>query len=63
MTPEEMKKKLGLNPATDNRTLNKYVVQGKLEVKTFSNKIKLYRLAQNDNSTENFDNEEWIFAK
>ena len=43
MTPEEMKKKLGLDPYTDNRTLNKYVRQGLLEVKPYSRKTKLYR--------------------
>lgn len=63
MSADEMKRLLRLKTNTDNRTLNKYVVQGKLEVKPFSNKVKLYRLAQNDNSTETFDNEEWIFAK
>lgn len=63
MSADEMKKLLSLKTDTDNRTLNKYVVQGKLEVKPFSNKVKLYRLAQNDNSNETFDNEEWIFAK
>ncbi len=63
MSADEMKKLLSLKTDTDNRTLNKYVVQGKLEVKPFSNKVKLYRLAQNDNSKETFDNEEWIFAK
>lgn len=64
MTAAEIKSVLGLSAKTrDNRTLNKYVVQGKLEVKPFSKKVKLYRLAQNDNSTETFDNEEWIFAK
>lgn len=63
MSADEMKRLLRLKTDTDNRTLNKYVVQGKLEVKPFSKKVKLYRLAQNDNSTETFDNEEWIFAK
>ena len=63
MSADEMKRLLRLKTDTDNRTLNKYVVQGKLEVKPFSNKVKLYRLAQNDNSTETFDNEEWVFAK
>ena len=63
MSADEMKRLLRLKTETDNRTLNKYVVQGKLEVKPFSNKVKLYRLPQNDNSTETFDNEEWIFAK
>ena len=63
MSADEMKRLLRLKTDTDNRTLNKYVVQGKLEVKPFSNKVKLYRLAQNDNSTETFDNEEWLFAK
>lgn len=43
ITPEEMKKILGLNPKTDNRTLNKYVRQGLLEVKSYSKKVKLYR--------------------
>lgn len=59
----EMKRFLNLTIKTDNRTLNKYVIQGKLEVKPFSNKVKLYRIAKNDNSAETFDNEEWIFAK
>lgn len=63
MTPEEMKKKLGLDPATkDNRTLNKYVRQGLLEVKPYSKKIKLYREV-NDNcpKTEtSFANDDWV---
>lgn len=62
MTPEEMKKKLGLDPTTDNRTLNKYVRQGLLEVKFYSRKTKLYREV-NDNHAEiepNFANDDWI---
>ena len=62
MTPEEMKKKLGLNPTTDNRTLNKYVRKGLLEIKPYSRKTKLYREV-NDNHAEietNFANDDWV---
>ncbi len=62
MTPEEMKKNLGLDPTTDNRTLNKYVRKGLLEVKTYSHKTKLYREV-NDNHLQNdinFANDDWI---
>lgn len=53
MTPEEMKKKLGLKPQTDNRTLNKYVRQGLLETKPYSRKTKLYRFPANIASNDN----------
>lgn len=53
MSADEMKRLLRLKTDTDNRTLNKYVVQGKLEVKPFSNKVKLYRLAQETASNNN----------
>lgn len=44
MTATEIKAVLGLSTKTsDNRTLNKYVREGKLEVKFFSRKTKLYR--------------------
>ncbi len=44
MTAAEMKSLLGLSARSgDNRTLNKYVKQGKLEIKSFSRKVKLYR--------------------
>lgn len=65
MTPAEMKKKLGLDPYTDNRTLNKYVRQGLLEVKPYSRKTKVYREV-NDNNKSNletetsFANDDWI---
>ena len=42
MTAAEMKSLLGLSARHgDNRTLNKYVKQGKLEIKCFSRKVKL----------------------
>lgn len=64
MTAEEMKKILNLKTDTDNRTINKYVILGKLEVKFFSNKTKLYRFAQNDNTDiKKINDEEWIFEK
>ncbi|MBS4773086.1 MAG: hypothetical protein KHX55_02285 [Proteobacteria bacterium] len=62
MTADEIKIALKLNPETDNRTLNKYVVQGKLEIKPFSKKVKLYRFAKNNNTAENLNDEEWNFA-
>jgi len=44
MTAAEMKSILGLSAQSgDNRTLNKYVKEGKLEIKPFSRKVKLYR--------------------
>lgn len=44
MTAAEMKSILGLSAQNgDNRTLNKYVKEGKLEIKPFSRKVKLYR--------------------
>lgn len=44
MTAAEMKSLLGLSAQSgDNRTLNKYVKEGKLEIKPFSRKVKLYR--------------------
>lgn len=44
MTAAEMKSLLGLSAKRgDNRTLNKYVTEGKLEVKVFSKQVKLYR--------------------
>ena len=64
MTPEEMKRKLKLKPDTDNRTLNKYVRQGLLEVKPYSRKIKLYREVDGkkiENEKE-FVNDDWIIV-
>lgn len=44
MTAAEMKSLLGLSARSgDNRTLNKYVKEGKLEIKVLSRKVKLYR--------------------
>lgn len=44
MTAAEMKSRLGLSARRgDNRTLNKYVTEGKLEIKVFSKRVKLYR--------------------
>lgn len=41
MTAAEMKSLLGLSARSgDNRTLNKYVKQGKLEIKSFSQQSK-----------------------
>lgn len=45
MTAAEMKSILGLSARSgDNRTLNKYVTEGKLEIKVFSKQVKLYRI-------------------
>lgn len=45
MTAAEMKSQLGLSARHgDNRTLNKYVTEGKLEIKIFSKQVKLYRM-------------------
>lgn len=45
MTAAEMKSILGLSARNgDNRTLNKYVTEGKLEIKVFSKQVKLYRM-------------------
>lgn len=63
MNAVEIKKQLNLKVETDNRTLNKYVIQGKLEVKPLSQKVKLYRLAGNhDASHDNLNDEEWVIA-
>lgn len=44
ITATEMKSLLGLSARRgDNRTLNKYVKEGKLEIKVLSRKVKLYR--------------------
>lgn len=53
MTAEEIKPKLGLRGKSNN-TLNKYVLEGKLELKSLSRQIKLYRLKLTDEpKTEN----------
>lgn len=45
ITAAEMKSRLGLSARRgDNRTLNKYVTEGKLEIKVFSKQVKLYRI-------------------
>lgn len=45
ITAAEMKSLLGLSARRgDNRTLNKYVTEGKLEIKVFSKQVKLYRI-------------------
>ncbi len=62
VTADKIKTALKLKPGTDNRTLNKYVVQGKLEIKSFSKKVKLYRFAKDNNALENLNDEEWNFA-
>lgn len=44
ITATEMKSLLGLSARRgDNCTLNKYVKEGKLEIKVLSRKVKLYR--------------------
>ncbi|MFV0626998.1 MAG: hypothetical protein ACK5N8_06600 [Alphaproteobacteria bacterium] len=62
-TPKEMKETLGILAKNgDNRTLNKYVVMGKLEIKEFSRKIKLYRfptIENGNNNNNNNNNEEF----
>ncbi len=62
MTPEKMKKQLGLKTKTDNRTLNKYVRQGMLEVKPYSRKTKLYREVNDNKPGEetNFADDDWV---
>lgn len=64
ITAEEMKIKLGLKPESkDNRTLNKYVQQGKLEFEFFSKKVKLYRFVGTRQTIRenNFANDDWFF--
>ncbi len=64
MTAEEIKPLLGIKARCgDNRTLNKYVIEGKIEIKHLSKKIKLYRLPQQEASKNGtIDNEEWVFC-
>lgn len=61
MTADEMKALLGLKSQDgDNRTLNKYVLNGTLEVKSFSRKVKMYRIVEENKQTKQHI-EEWIF--
>lgn len=61
MTADEMKALLGLKSKDgDNRTLNKYVLNGTLEVKSFSRKVKMYREVEETKKTKQHT-EEWIF--
>ena len=61
MTADEMKAILGLKSQDgDNRTLNKYVLNGTLEVKSFSRKVKMYRIVEENKQTKQHI-EEWIF--
>ena len=61
MTADEMKAILGLKSQDgDNRTLNKYVLNGTLEVKSFSRKVKMYRVVEENKQTKQHT-EEWIF--
>lgn len=63
MTAKEIKPLLGI-VAKDNRTLNKYAKQGKLEIRFFSKKNKLYRPTQGySENKETFLDEEWIIAQ
>ena len=60
MTADEIKACLGLTAKPgDNRTLNKYVVEGKLDVKCFSKRVKLYRLPL-ENVVPTKTAEEWV---
>lgn len=61
VTAEEMKSLLGLKSKSgDNRTLNKYVLKGKLEVKAFSRKVRMYKeLEEEKSEIQNVD--DWIF--
>lgn len=63
MTAEEMKHYLGLKAREgDNRTLNKYVREGKLDINSLSRKVKMYRLAQDASFNEciKLASEDWI---
>lgn len=61
MTADEIKALLGLKSKDgDNRTLNKYVLNGTLEVKSFSRKVKLYREADAKQQKQK-NNDEWVF--
>lgn len=64
MTAEEIKPLLGIKARPgDLRTLNKYVLTGKLEIKSLSNKRKLYRLISSETKEKNdIINEEWAFC-
>ena len=56
MTAAEMKEKLGLkSQKRDYRTLNRYVIEGKLEIKILSRKIKLYRFPAESASNDNHE--------
>lgn len=61
MTAEEMKCALKLKAKEgDNRTLNKYVREGKLDVNPLSRKVHLYKLAgETPKNTQQV--EDWIF--
>lgn len=66
LTPAEMKAKIGLKAnSKDNRTLNKYVADGKLEIMVLSKRIKLYRfISQYDPKKEDkFSNDDWVIEK
>ena len=61
MTADEMKACLNLkSKAGDNRTLNKYVINGILEIKPFSRKVKMYRVMK-EIEVKTKNNDEWIF--
>ncbi len=52
MTAEEIKPLLGLKSRPgDLRTLNKYVLKGKLEMRALSPRVKLYRLCSENVET------------
>jgi hypothetical protein len=61
MTADEMKSVLGLKSKSgDNRTLNKYVLSGKLAIKSFSRKVKVYKEVDETQPKQN-NVEDWIF--
>ncbi len=52
MTAEEIKPLLGIKARPgDLRTLNKYVLKGKLEMRALSPRVKLYRLCSENVET------------
>ena len=61
-TADEMKACLNLKSKPgDNRTLNKYVLNGTLEVKSFSRKVRMYREIRETRVEQENICDEWIF--
>lgn len=62
-TAEEIKPLLGIKARPgDLRTLNKYVLKGKLEMRALSPRVKLYRLCSETVETMKKKRQTWIFA-